>query len=406
MKAKKALLISIILTLVTYVYAYAQLKNYNLPDRKGVEAGPLIVHSAFSTEVQFDTNIFLSSEDAKYDTITVLSPSVGLELPLGDHNFSADYEVDFNFFGHYREQNYIDQRLRGLAEINLTNYTITLEDVYSRFSHRSGSEDTNRIKQQRNNLRVGAEAEFDQFAFDAGYTFAIEDYLSDQLLFQTMTYQDKDRVLNIVDLQVSYRFLPKTSVLLESYLGFINYDSSLSSDSYYTETLVGLEGDLFRRSFKINLKAGLRYQNYKEADITDSDDFLGPVARGGISYIMTEDDIFDLSVERSVYESTYADMNYYNVNYIGLKYTHIFNDKISANVSGSYQLNLYPSETTELGETEKRNDHFFAGGCSIRYNIRKWVTLEASYEYTQRESNFGNFDYIGNLFIIKGTVGF
>ncbi|GAG52787.1 unnamed protein product, partial [marine sediment metagenome] len=211
--------------------------------------------------------------------------------------------------------------------------------------------------------------------------------------------------LNIIDAEIGYRILPKTTLLFEGYLGFLDYDSPLSSDSYYIETLLGLRGDLTSK-LTVNLSGGLRHQDYESSDLTGSDDFTSFVARGGVDYYITDDDILNLSLERSIYESTYANMNYYNVNLISARYTHMFNNKISAGLFGSYQLNLYPGKSTEDGKTAKRYDHIFGTGCMVRYDIRKWISVELKYECLQRESRFSTFDYIDNLITIRGTVGF
>ena len=251
----------------------------------------------------------------------------------------------------------------------------------------------------------GISAEFDQLDFDVGYTFEIDRYLRDWTIFQTLTYEDKDRHVNIVDAKLAYRFLPKTSFLFESFLGFTDYQSKLSSDSWYTENMLGLRGEL-DKDFTIDLLGGFRYQKYKESRLTVDDDFSSFVARGDIDYAITDNDIISLGLERSIYESTYKNMNYYNVNFVSLNYNHRFKKKITGTRFGVYQYNCYPSETTEGGKTGKRYDHLFGGGGWLRYDMRKWISLEARYEYQQRDSRFPIFDFKDHLLSLRGTVGF
>ena len=96
-RATKIVALFIVSTVVLFsfcVISYAQLTNTDLPEREGVKLGKVIAHSAFQTEEQLDTNIFLVNTDRKFDAITVLSPSVGVELPVGKNDISADYEAD------------------------------------------------------------------------------------------------------------------------------------------------------------------------------------------------------------------------------------------------------------------------------------------------------------------------
>jgi len=385
--------------------AGAQIESGDLPNREGINLGPAKVHAAFKTSVRFDSNIFLTSEDEEFDVITMLNPSVGIELPLREHNLSVEYDTAINLFGKNTDQNYVNHRVRGLAEFDFTHFRISVSDMYRYFSDRAGSEDTNRIKRQNNRLRFGIDHEFDQLGYDLGYTFELEDYISKKVIVGDLTYEDKDRLLNIFDAQLSYRFMPKTKALLETYLGFVSYDSSMSSDSWYIETLVGLEGELTSK-IDVNFKGGIRHQDYDKADFSASNDFTNFVARGGVRYNMTKDDIIDLNFERSINESTFDRMNYYTMDYVGAEYTHMFTKKISGRVFGGYQWNRYPSEATVSGVTKKRQDHFFSTGTLLRYDIRKWLSIEAKYEYKHRDSNFSAYDFDQHLTTLNGTVGF
>ncbi len=385
--------------------AFAQLVNEDLPKRRGVKADPLIVHAAQKTSVQFDTNIFLSDKDAKYDMITLVNPSFGLELPIRDHRVSVEYDVGFNFFGKYVHQNYQDHRVRGLVEVNFTNHKLVIENIYKQFSSRAGSEDTNRVRQQNNDLNVILSGEYNRLQYEVEYDMGVEAYISKDLIYQNLAYKDKDRVTNEITGRVKYRFLPKTSVVFEQSLGFLNYYSPLSSSSYYVETMAGLEGKL-KEKLLIKLKAGLRYQDYDHADLSTSKDFMGLVVRGGVNYNITERDMLDLSLERGVYESTYDNINYYTLNFIGLQYSHKFTRKLMGILSGAYQFNQYPSQTYMEGLWATRYDHFFRAGCALRYDLKDWIAFEAKYDYNQRESRFSTFDYVDHLFTLSGTVGF
>ena len=387
-----------------------RLTNPELPNRDGVEVDPIIMHAAFTTQVQFDTNVFLENEGENADLITTLDTSIGLELPVGDNEFSVDYAFTPNIFAINTDHSYIDHKVRGVALLKWTDYTLTLVDVYRFFSDRAGTEDVNRVERQNNFMRAGiAATQFDQLAFDIGYTFGMEDFIDDRTLYtsggEAMTYHDKDRFINVFDATASYRFLPKTTLLVENYIGLISYWNSKCSDSWYIESMLGIRGEL-RENLSSDFKVGFRYQEYDEAPLTDSKNFIGPVCTGTMAYKYTDKDVFSLRLERSVYESTFNNMNYYNVNHAGLDYTHYFNDKFSTNAFGYYQLNLYPSDATVDGVTKKRHDHLFGGGAGIRYDIQKWLSIKAGYEYRQKVSNFDIFDYVDNLVTLSGTVGF
>lgn len=386
--------------------SYGQLVNEDLPSRDGIKLDKIVLHSAFKTAERYDTNIFLSDSADKHDIISILSPSGGFELPFHNGSLSADYLADLFLYGIHQDQDYMNQRVRGLAELELADYKVKVSDIFRIFTDRAANENSVRLRQTVNDIRAGVSTDFERLNLDAGYTNRLEMYDSNDPFFGTLTYEDRNRDNHIIDTTVSYRFLPKTSLLLENDLGFIRYfKSSIIPDSVYDEALVGAQGLWFSKS-KINFKAGLRAQGYDNSNIIANKDYIGPVMRGGFDYSPTDSDTIVLELTRTIYESAYSNMNYYNANLFGFNYRHNFTDKLAANLFGSYQLHLYPSESTENGLTAKRRDNYYQGGTSVRYDLRKWISFEAKYEYAQRVSKFDVFDYIDQQVTISGTVGF
>jgi hypothetical protein len=156
----------------------------------------------------------------------------------------------------------------------------------------------------------------------------------------------------------------------------------------------------------VNFHAGFKCQTYDSSDIITDKAFVGFVAKGGLDYFITDDDDIILSLERDVYDSIYQNMSYYTLNFAGLRWAHRFSDKISASVYGSFQYNIYPSQSTENGTTATRYDNDLGFGASLRYDIRKWASVEAKYDFRQRICKFDTFDYIDNQITLNGTVGF
>ena len=389
--------------------AFAQLTNPDLPNREGIKIwkmGETKGHAAVGAAAQYDSNIFLNNTDRKADEITILSPSGGVEVPFGENSISADYRADIYYYAKFPDQNHVDQFVRGLIEAPLKDFILTVKDVFSIVTNRANNEDSSRIRQNNNNLRAGVSAEFDLLKFDAGYTNFLETYASDDIVTGTITYNDKSRFSNIADLTVSYRFMPKTSIFLENLLGFVDYyKCGQVPNSIFEQAAVGIKGEWFQKA-DIDFKAGFRYQGYKYSDVFAHKSYIGAIIGGGMDYRPTDDDAIAINLLRTVYESTYANMNYYISNFAGIEYRHMFSDKVSAALFGSYEFHQYPSESTENGVTAKRYDNYLRGGASVRYDLRKWVSLEGRYEYTNRISKFDIFDYVDNQATIRGTVGF
>jgi len=384
----------------------AEIVSRELPKREGWEIGDIIFHSALKTQVQFDSNIYLSANGEKDDIITTINPSFGLKAPLSGNDLSLEYDIAINEFGRFTENNHTDHRVQADAEINLTDYKISLTDVYNRLTDRAGSEDVNRTKRQMNTFRAGISTVRDQLTLDLSYINILEQFLTTDIFFNTWSYNNKSTVTHIIDLEGGYRFQPKTSLVWENAVGYVDYykNANIFPDSYYLESLLGIKGEWYSK-ITTDARAGARFQEYKSSLAVNDENYCNLEARGTLDYLLTSDDTLNLRIAKTIYPSTYQDMNYYTVTMAGLNYSHKFY-KTLVSLFGSVQYNTYPKDSIEDGVVGKRKDWLYSSGCSWRYDIRKWVSVEAKYEYLKKDSSFYNLDYSEHLVTLAGTVGF
>lgn len=398
---KKVSLCLILLVLGVFIsspHAYAELGD-------GIEVWGMTFRPYFGLKETYDSNVYLDDLDPKDDWMTTLDIGTDAELKLGDVLVTGGYGFNMNLFAddRHEEQNNYNHTAKAIIDWNLTDYEFVLKDTWRRFSDRSGTEDTSRVARWNNLLSGDAIARFNKLEFDLGYDLLREDYISDDISIGLANYDaTEDRFKHTWRGEASYRFMPKTSVLAEGSLGLIQYDEGFNPGSYYIQGLGGLRGEVWNNA-DTEFKVGFRYQDY---ETEWAKDFTNVVAQGHLTKPLGDKDAVTLAVERSVNESTYADVNYYVLNYLGLAYAHKFNDKLTGNIAGSYQLSLYPKKTTEGGVTAKRWDNFYDGSCSLKYDIQKWLVAELMYQYKQRDSKFPTFDYIDNLITLSGLIQF
>jgi hypothetical protein len=383
----------------------AGLSNPDLPKRKGVEVGDVMFHSAISTGVIIDPNIYLANQNEKYDIINTLEASFGVEIPLQEHKISLDYLAQQYFFERYNSNNHFDQRVRGLLELNFTDYKVTLRDTYRKYEALPGADNSGRLKQDDNNVRLGVTHETDKFAFDIGYSNIVHHYFNDDTIFDVVTYKDRDYMLHVSDISVGYKILPKTAIVLENDYGYATHRSGNSPDYYFNDTLIGVKGEL-HKNLTTTLQAGYRYQYFNDSPILYDDTVSKFICRGGVKYTFSDSDVFDLGMERTVNDSTYKDVTYYTTNFVSLGYTHAFTEKLSSRIFGTYQRNEYPTETTEGTKTAKRIDNAYGLGASLRYDIRRWLSAEIGYEFKDAACNFNTFTYNDNIATFKVSAGF
>jgi len=384
----------------------------DLPYREGlVIEDYFILHAAIKTEVKFASNVFYANEDEKRETITVLTPSVGIEIPMQDSQFSLEYDAPLGFFNRYTEQNYTNHRVRSLLEIDLTDYEFIFYDTYRRFTNIAGHDDElgssgRRTREERNLFGLAVSAEFDQLEYKVGYENNVRKFLGkNQIISDGLEYTDYNHMYNQVDVEVGYKLFPKTTVLAEVVAGHLYYRSDFVPSSYYTEALLGFKGEWFNK-LVFDVRGGVKYQDYGKSDRIINKDYIDFVARGNVSYKATDDDVIRLGYIRTNHDSIYENMAYYESNFVSLDYTHRFNDKLTGNVFASWQLMQYPHDTTVDGDRAKRYDNIYSIGPILRYDINKWVSLQAGYEYRRRRSRFDSFDYQNHVTKLQITAGF
>ena len=382
--------------------------SQDLPQSKGLQIGSedARVHAGLKTSLFYDDNIYLTRNDEVQDWVTVVQPMIGIDVPFGDNRFVADYKFLAYFYHTNTNENHQDHEARGLVELNFTEYKVTIEDEYRRFTNRSDIENTNRIQQQWNNFRTGLSTQRDRkLGFDIGYSNVIDDYLTTDVISENLTYKDRDRMFHIIDMKILYKVAPKTVLIVETDIGWINYQSKLSSDSFYVEPLVGVKGKITNK-ISADLLAGFRHQSYKSSDFVIDTGYDSFVARGGVDFQVTKDDLVKLGVERSSFESTYSNINHYDATFVELSYTHNFGKKLKITPYVSYQYNWYPEETVEDGVTGRRIDHYYDGGILVQCVMTDWMSLDAEYIHKGRSSSFSKFDFKDNRFIFGVTIGF
>jgi hypothetical protein len=376
--------------------------NKDIPNLKGVKAGPVLFHGLASEIFTYDSNVYLAPDgleksDFIYDTNLggsgVMSPGQDAMIGLG-------YSLEDYSYDKYSSEDHTDQYLTGLAELQLTDYTLTFRDLASRYSMRSGEGASTLLKRDDNEARLDLTADYDRLAFTVGATERIEKYKDEELLSGSsfLRYSDKSNTRDFADLQISYRAMPKTSFLVEGVLGQIDYDSRFNPEADYYEILGGVKGELTSK-LNVYVKLGYKEQTYDRSAFVNAEDYSGSVYRGGVEFLMSERNIFKLALVGNIYDSIYADISYYVTDYAGLTWMHIFNSKIASRLYTSYQVNDYTVDPLE------REDKSGKLGGSLRYYVRQWLSTEIFYERLHRDSNISAYEFTEDWGGVKITAG-
>jgi hypothetical protein len=362
---------------------------------KEIRLGPVRLKPSIRFEEKYEDNIFLEATDKKSDFITTITPIMSLDLPFGDYRASLAYALNAVKFTEHPRQDSYNHEVVAFLGLNFTKLKFTAENDFQDTKEIADTELSRRIHRSRNDVKANAGTDLPRINVDLGFRNIFDDY-------KETAWQHEDRYENIFLVKGSYRVLPKTSLFLEYNLGGVRYYTSYNPNADYHQGFIGIEGRLTARSASV-IKVGYQARNYKRSGVAD---FYGLVTTASISERFTTRDIAKLAFLRSAVESTYGVNNYYVANRLITEYSHEFTKRFSGALSGAYQLNRYPKETTEGNETGKRKDTLWSAGILLNYKFRKWVSLELGYRYEGRESNFGVFDFGDNVSTLSVTAEF
>jgi len=363
---------------------------------QGMKIGELEIKPWGEVKLQYDDNVFLDRHDGKDDLIYTLTPGIDLKLPFQDNFLKFGYHADIIRFSEYDSQNATNHFASGELELNWRDITVNFHDNFERVFDRPSTEDTSRVKRDDNTAGVTVNLQKERLGIQIGYDNFIRNYRSDP------AYDNFDRKENRYSLMLTHQTFPKTKLLFEYDFTQIRYDDSTNSDSDYQQFLVGATGDLTPKT-TATIKAGYKFSNYENVGSTD---FKSGVLYADMTHKFSDKDSLKMEFLRTAYESTFGTNNYYMVNNVSGTYDHYFTRRLLGFITGLYQENSYPKESTVDGETKKRKDKYYSIGPGLRYYFKDWLTLTLHLEHIVRDSNFDIYKYVDNLATISARAEF
>ncbi len=210
-----------------------------------------------------------------------------------------------------------------------------------------------------------------------------------------------DRVDHGLDVYGYYDYSPKTNFFLEYRIIQSKYDEvdiyGLSQDNMNNYLYGGLN---WQTSVSTSLtgKAGYQDKTY------DSDAFKNQSDTGSFTYQLQWNWLITNKsslLVKSAYNIEETDSVYFLSKTVfsnRLGYTHRFTNRLRGNFLFIYENSDY-DQLEDLSRTDDR--YYFNIG--LEYAFLKWLALDASYSYDQKDSNIDRLDYDTNFFRIGIT---
>ena len=358
-----------------------------------IRIGKIEIHPYIGFKQYYDDNIFLMPDNEKEDWVSTITLGAKATQAGENHIFSFEYFADIIEYWEHSSQSTQNHHLSLLLDRTFSNKTFfTFDEHFVKTSDPATSELTERQERIRNNLSLTTGHKAERWDVNFNYTNTRDDYENLNQL---------DRYENVGTIIGHYRFLPKTSLLLEYNRGFITYDENKNrNNANYHQANVGIEGKWFPKMSGL-FKIGHQWRKYK-----DNSNFDGGVALLNVQWPILARTSLSASGSWGVDESTFGINNYYRFDSTELGITQKMGRSWSLLLSGSHQDSKYPKDVTTPTYTGKREDKIRTVGIAGIYDIRRWLTMEIGYRYKTRNSNFNEFDYDDNQYYLEISADF
>ncbi len=384
-------------------------------------------HPFLSLTEYYTDNLFELPEDEEEDFITVLSPGLWLGFPAGNQptlqattlnsapgglavtRFPAESRRRFQAYALYRadikkhhnfpDEDNVYQRAEGLLNVNLRGglslelidiYQLT-QDPYSTGIDREMDEITSNIVQFLANYRIGPK------------TRVRADYTRYNVLFDDERNAFRERDDDVASLYLFYRFLPRTSLLLEFDYIDIDYREEILGDSREKTVFAGLRWEVSEKTQGL-AKFGHIWRDIDEGGSREA--FIGEIR---LDYRFTPKTSTYFSLTRRFEETDVASTNSVFSHRAQLGYRQKITTRWNAMADLIWYKNDYRGLTT-IGngsgqvETGHRLDDNFGGRLTAGYLFRRWLNFGIGYSYIQRNSNFDDLDYTNNTLFLSATA--
>jgi len=373
------------------VMANAANEEYSGPAYK---FGGVTAYPGIGIAVMHDSNIFRlnDADPAKVSSvISVISPALKFLAQQDANEYSLAYKADLGYYNNSSADNYVDQNLLGIADLELTSsatlkimpeYLVGHDDRGSTYGVATSKPNTWDSAGLNGTFGYGAEEARGHIDLDAGYTD--RQYQNNRSL--TVAY---DRKITNVGGTVYLRVQPKTSLLFNVKQTTISYkDSASILSSREQRLMLGAKWEATAQTTG-EVKIGQVEKKFDSGLETFSgSSWEGLVRWTPVSYVKV-----DVISSRQPTETTFAGSRTILLSLSGVNVAYDVNDRVTLHANG-YQ-------TFEDFVGADRLDRTNSFGLRAEYKFRNWLLGGVEYTNNVKTSSDPLNDYTRNIFMLN-----
>ncbi len=340
---------------------------------------------AISEDISYDDNIYLTKEDQKSSFIssTQLFAEYLNTIPNSGLKLGAKANIGYNAYSEAPAKN--DYMNAGIG-VNLSNNKFFLDENFLYTADPATSELTDRAKRMSNIASFRFKTSLEKM-FSIG--FLVSD-IYDKYVDDDYSPLNKNRVN--FGVQAYYNLSTKTSFYLGYLLSRIDYEKESVKESFGNSVSLGVNGKIAK---KIKGTAQISYDTRcydKELEHADRNTSLfGYLV--ALTYEPTIKNSIELSGERRMEESTFANNRYYVSTEVAAKYKHQLYVKWTLGILVAYENMAYPETVNDIN----RVDNLIKVKPSVEYKFRDNLFASIWYQLRNKTSNFSDdVEYLDN----------
>ncbi|MCR4662403.1 MAG: outer membrane beta-barrel protein [Endomicrobiaceae bacterium] len=340
-----------------------------------------------SEDVSYDDNIYLTKEDKKSSIIssTQLFAEYLNSIPNSGLKFGANANVGYNAYSEAPAKN---DYMNAALGFNLSNNKFFLEDNILYTADPATSELTERAKRINNIAAFRFKTSLEK-RFSIGFSVSdiLDKYIDDD-------YSDLNRNRINFGAQLYYNLSPKTSFYLGYVFSRLNYqETNIKKDSIGNSLSLGVNGTITQ---KIKGTAQVSYDTRcYDNELENADRNVGLLGYLlSLTYEPTNKNSIEISGERKMEESTFANNRYYISTEIAAKYKQQICKKWTAGILVAYENMGYPETVNDINRT----DNLLKVRPSIDYKFKDNLLAGVWYQLRNKTSNYDsdNVEYMDN----------
>ena len=412
-----------------------------LPDRciygDVLETKKNYVHGFFSVSRIYKSNLYNMKSDTESMWATYLTPGIWVAVPSSDkrivdiitnnstpgglsvspfhpatdrrYQSYFQYTPQFEFYDDRHEEDFISHQVDGYVRYDSKNkFSIRAMDQFKR-SHDAISSHMYTIDDKYKSNLFNSLATLD---LTPKFTLRL-DYSNFHVNYNNIENSSLDRDDNSFSGYIYFKFLQKTSLFVEQEFSAINYDN-YDLDSHEYRYFGGIRWEATSKS-KGQIKGGYGIKTYERPGLSSARNWMTEIqfdhyfssrtsmvlgAYRRYDEVFYNDVFYNDDEQQSIREGT---SKYILTHGLTLSLKHHVTSKIHIDLNGAFYYDEYKPETRQTGRKE-RHDTEYAVSPSIKFDFLKWMSFDISYAYTNRNSNYPEYDFDDHTIQLRGSI--